>query len=458
VIKRTVRVLESRLGAAPLVRKALRYVFPDHWSFMLGEIALYCFFVLVATGVYLTFFFKPSTQHVVYHGRYAPLDGVEMTKAYLSTMQISFSVKAGLLIRQTHHWAADVFVAAIVLHVMRVFFTGAFRKPRDLNVAIGTTMLALAILEGYLGYSLVDDLLSGMGLAIGYSVLASVPIVGGWLAALVWAGGFPGGEVFWSRLFIAHVLIIPVVIGVLLSLHLAVIVRQKHTQFPGPKKTEYNDVGLRLWPSYAFRSVALLLGTAGVLFLLGGLVQINPVWQWGPFRPDLSTNGAQPDWYIGWMIGALRLMPGFDIHVFGYTVVPNPFWGGVLFPLVVFGFLYAWPALERKLTGDHARHELLELPRDNPWRTAVGAAFVTWVTTIFVAGGADRFTVIFHVPYTGQIWFFRIASFVFPVIAFVVTRRICGDLRRTGAHPFRGFVGTVVRRSPTGGFDTIREE
>jgi ubiquinol-cytochrome c reductase cytochrome b subunit len=458
VIKRTVRLLESRLGAAPLVRKTLNYVFPDHWSFMLGEIALYCFVVLVATGIYLTFFFEPSTARVIYSGPYAPLHGVEVTKAYASTMDISFSVKAGLLIRQTHHWAADVFLAALVLHVMRVFFTGAFRRPRDINFAIGTTMLMLAILEGYLGYSLVDDLLSGMGLAIGYSVLMSVPVVGAWLATLVWSGSFPGGEAFWSRLFIAHVLIFPVVIALLLSLHLSIIVRQKHTQFPGRGATERNVVGLRLWPSYAFRSIALLLGTAGVLLLLGGLIQINPIWQWGPFRPDLSTNGAQPDWYIGWLIGALRLMPPLEIHFWGYTIFPNPFFGGVLYPLVVFGFLYAWPAIERRATGDHARHELLDRPRDNPWRTAVGAAFVTWVATIFVAGGADRFAVIFHWPYTWQIWFFRIASVVFPVIAFLVTRRICEDLRRTGIHPFRGFVGTVVRRSPTGGFDTIREE
>jgi ubiquinol-cytochrome c reductase cytochrome b subunit len=458
VIKRTVRFLESRLGAAPLVRSTLDYVFPDHWSFMLGEIALYCFFVLVATGIYLTFFFEPSTAHVIYHGRYAPLDGVEMSKAYVSTMQISFSVKAGLLMRQTHHWAADVFLATLLLHAMRVFFTGAFRKPRDLNVAIGTTMLALAILEGYLGYSLVDDLLSGMGLAIGYSVLASVPVVGGWLAALVWAGGFPGGEAFWSRLFIAHVLIFPVLIGGLLGLHLAIIVRQKHTQFPGRGATERNVVGLKLWPSYAFRSIALLLATAGVLFLLGGLVQINPIWQWGPFRPDLSTNGAEPDWYIGWLIGALRIMPPLEIHAWGYTFVPNPFFGGVLFPFVVFGFAYAWPAIERKLTGDHARHELLDRPRDNPWRTAVGAAFLTWITTIFVAGSADRIAVIFHFSYSGQIWVFRVASIVLPVVAFFVTRRICEDLRRTGIHPLRGFVGTVVRRSPAGGFDTIREE
>jgi ubiquinol-cytochrome c reductase cytochrome b subunit len=297
-----------------------------------------------------------------------------------------------------------------------------------------------------------------MGLAIGYSVLLSVPVAGAWLAALIWAGEFPGGEVFWPRLFITHVLIVPVLIGALLALHLAIIVRQKHTQFAGPGKTERNVVGLTLWPAYALRSIALLVGTAGVLFLLGGLVQINPIWQWGPYRPDLSTNGAQPDWYIGWLIGALRLMPPLEIHAWGYTLVPNAFFGGVLFPLVVWAFLYLWPWYERRRTGDHARHELLERPRDNPWRTAVCAAFFTWVAVIFLAGSTDRTAVFFHVSYTGQIWFFRIAAVVLPFVVFFLTRRIARDLLVTEAHPFRGSTGTVVRRSPTGGFETVTRE
>jgi quinol---cytochrome-c reductase cytochrome b subunit len=453
MIRRSVRFLDERLGAAPVLRKTLRYVFPDHWSFMLGEIALYAFVVLVGTGIYLTFFFEPSLARETYHGAYEPLRGAEATKAYLSTVDISLEVKAGLLVRQTHHWAANVFIVAIVLHLMRIFFTGAFRKPRDINVAVGATMLALAILEGYVGYSLPDDLLSGMGLAIGYSVLLSVPVVGAWLAVLVWHGAFPGDDTFLSRLYIAHVLLLPVAIGLLIVIHLAIIVRQKHTQFPGPGRTERNVVGSPLWPAYALRSIGLAFAVASVLFLLGGLVQINPVWLWGPYEPYLATNGAQPDWYLGWLIGALRLMPPLEVHVFGYTLVPNAFLGGVLFPLITFAFIYAWPALERRITGDHARHELLDRPRDVPWRTATGAAFFTWVAVIFIAGSADQASVHLDIPYTAQVWFFRIAALLLPLVVFLVTRRVCQELRASGAHPLRGWTGARVRRGEGGGFE-----
>jgi ubiquinol-cytochrome c reductase cytochrome b subunit len=445
VIRSVVGFLDERLGAAPLVKKTLKYVFPDHWAFMLGEIALYAFVVLVGTGIYLTLFFEPSHAHVVYQGEYAPLRGHEMTKAFESTLDLSFETKAGLLLRQTHHWAANVFVAAIVLHLLRILFTGAFRKPRDVNVWVGATLLALAVFEGYAGYSLPDDLLSGMGLAIGYAVLLSVPIVGAWLAVLVWGGQFPGAPVFESRLYITHVLVIPIVMGLLIAIHLAIIARQKHTQFPGPGRSERNVVGSRLWPGYALRSISLLFATAGVLFLLGGLIQINPVWLYGPYHTYDATNGAQPDWYVGWLIGALRLMPPLEIHIFGYTIVPNAFFGGALFPLIVFALLYLWPAIERRITGDHARHELLDRPRDRPWRTATIAAFFSWVAIVFLAGSQDQVALHFHISYVGLVWFFRIASIVVPVIVFYVTRRVARELKETEAHPLRGWTGSVVR-------------
>jgi ubiquinol-cytochrome c reductase cytochrome b subunit len=437
VIRRLVRFLDERLGAAPLVKKTLQYVFPDHWTFMLGEIALYSFVVLVATGIYLTLFFEPSTQHLIYQGAYAPLRGHEVTKAFQSTLDLSFERKAGLLVRQTHHWAANVFVAAIVLHLLRILFTGASRKPRDLNVWVGTTLLALAVFEGYAGYSLPDDLLSGMGLAIGYAVLLSVPVVGAWLAVLAWGGPFPGTKVFEPRLYITHVLVVPLVMATLIAIHLAIIVRQKHTQFPGPGRTERNVVGSPLWPAYALRSLSLLFAVAGVLFLLGGLVQINPIWQYGPYHTYASTNGAQPDWYVGWLIGALRLMPPLEIRLFGYTVVPNPFFGGALFPLIVFGLLYLWPTIERRVTGDHSRHELLDRPRDAPWRTATISAFFSWVAIVFLAGSQDQVALHFHYSYVGLVWFFRIASIVVPILVFFVVRRAARELKESELHPLR---------------------
>jgi ubiquinol-cytochrome c reductase cytochrome b subunit len=445
--------VDDRLGAARGVRKALRYVFPDHWSFMLGEIALYCFGVLVATGVFLALFYSPSDTETVYRGAYAPLQGTEMSEAYRSVVDLSFDVPAGLLMRQVHHWAADVFIAAIVVHMLRVFFTAAFRKPRDLNYMVGVTMLGLALVEGFLGYSLVDDLLSGMGLAIAYSVAMSIPLIGDRLTVLLWGGPWPGSPELWPRMFIAHVFVIPAVIGGLIALHLAMIVRHHHSQFRGPMRTEHNVVGTPLWSAYALRSLGLLAAVAAVLVLLGGLVQVNPIWEWGPYHTALATNGAQPDWYLGWLIGGLRLVPGFDVHAFGYTLIANPFWGGVAFPTAVFAILYAWPWLDRRRERDRSHHQLLDLPRDNPRRTALGAALFAWVAIVFFVGSFDRIYLLVGVPYEGQIWFWRFGILVVPVLVYFATRSVAAGLGRT--HGARGWQGEVVRRTPLGGFEVV---
>jgi ubiquinol-cytochrome c reductase cytochrome b subunit len=432
MVRRAVAYLDRGTGASPLLRKALRYAFPDHWSFLLGEVALYAFIVVVGTGIYLTLFFEPSLAKTTYHGAYEPLQGMRMSQAYKSVVDISYERNAGLLFRQTHHWAADVFVASVIMHLMRVFFTGAFRRPRTLIWTVGLLMLFTSLLEGYLGYSMVDDLLSGMGLAIGYGVALSTPVIGGNLALAIWGAPFPGAHAFESRMYIAHVLIFPVLIGTLIALHLALIVRHHHTQFrTSPRATERRLLGLPAFPGQAPRSLGLMLAVAALLFLLGGLVQINPIWQWGPYEVANGTNGAQPDWYLGWLIGALRLVPGFDLTIGDYTLVGNPFWGGALFPLVVLLVLLAIPAGERRLTGDGSLHNLVDRPRDAPGRTAFGMAFLAWVALIFVAGSADRMTVFLGLSYVGQIWFYRAASLVLPFVAYVVTRRVCLALQES---------------------------
>jgi ubiquinol-cytochrome c reductase cytochrome b subunit len=458
MIRRAVRFVDERLGAAPALRSMLRYVFPDHWSFLLGEIALYCFVVLVVTGIYLTFFYESSSATVIYHGSYAPLDGREMGQQYASILRLIFDAPAGNLIRQTHHWAADLFVVAIVLHLLRVIVTGAFRKPREINYLIGVTMAGLAIFEGFLGYSLIDDLLSGMGLAIAYSVALSIPIVGANFAFLVWGGEYPGASDFWPRLEIVHVLIVPVILAGLIGAHLASIVRQHHTQFRGQGASESRLVGTAAWPAYALRSIGLLLAVSGVLFLLGGLVQVNPIWEWGPYEPGLSSNGAQPDWYLGWLIGALRLMPPLEIHFGSYTLVPNPFFGGLLFPTVVFVVLYLWPVIDRRLTGDRQRHNLLDRPRDNPRRTAAACGFLSWVFIVFLAGATDRLYLQSLISYEGQVWFFRVALVVIPFVVYFLVKRTCEELRDREEHPLRGWTGRIVRRAPGGGFETLGSE
>ncbi len=451
------RRLEQRLGASKVMKKALRYVFPDHWSFLLGEIALYSFVVLVASGIFLTLYYIPSDTQVVYHGPYALLRGEQMSEAYRSVVDLSFNTPAGLLVRQVHHWAADVFIAAIVLHLIRIFFTGAYRKPRDLNYYIGLTMLMLAILEGFAGYSLVDDLLSGMGLAIAYGVALSIPGIGAQLGYLIWGSQFPGSRTFFPRLEIVHVLVIPLALIALITLHLAIIMRQHHSQFPGPGRRERNVVGTPMWPAYALRSIGLLLAVAAVLVLLGGLVQVNPIWQWGPYHTYLSENGAQPDWYIGWLIGALRLMPNWELAIGNYTLLPNPFWGGLAFPLLVFAVMFAWPAIERRFTGDHRRHDLLDRPRDRPVRTAIGAAFLSWVVIVFAVGSTDRLFFRLHISYEQQIHFWRAGIWVIPIIVFFATRHICHALRRSGTHPLREWNGELIARRPDGGFEVVAD-
>ena len=440
IVKRVSRWFDDRLGASSFARSALNKVFPDHWSFMLGEIAMYCFILLVLTGTYLAFFFSTSTREVIYNGTYAPLHGTRVSEAYASVLRISFEVRAGLVMRQMHHWAANVFVAAIVAHLMRIFFTGAFRRPREINWIIGVTLLLAAIFNGFSGYSMPDDLLSGTGLRIAYSIALSIPFIGTWLAFLAFGGEFPAEDIV-RRLFIFHVFIVPAVIAILLSVHLAVIWRQKHTQFPGKGRTETNVVGSQLWPTYTAKSVGLFFVIAAVLAALGGLAQINPVWLYGPFSPSAVSSPAQPDWYLGWLEGALRLFPNWEFRGFGHAVA-NPFFPAVLLPGVTFLALYLWPFLEARFTHDHQPHHLLDRPSDHPVRTAVGAGAFAFYVLLFFAASNDILALLAHVSVGGITWAFRIMVVVVPPVVGVVVWRIMAGIRASGA---AGFLEMPIR-------------
>ncbi len=455
-VDRGFRFVDDRLGISRFTRKALTKVFPDHWSFMIGEIAMYCLVILIVTGIYLAFFFVPATEEIVYGGAYAPLRGVEMSQAYASTLDISFEVRAGLVMRQMHHWAALVFVAAIVVHLCRVFFTGAFRRPRELNWMVGVTLLVLAIGNGFFGYSLVDDLLSGTGVRVAYSIALSVPAAGTWLAFLFFGGEFPNTE-FITRFYVLHVLILPAMIVGLLTAHLAIVWRQKHTQFKGPGRTEDNIVGSRLWPQYAAKSAALFLLVAAVLAALGGLAQINPIWLYGPYQATqaaAATAGSQPDWYMGWVDGALRIMPAWEVRAFGHTIA-NPFFPGVLMPGITFGALYLWPFLERRVTRDRAAHNLLDRPRDAPVRTALGAATLAFYGILLLAGGNDILAGVFRIAPEAITTAFRVLIFVVPLAVFLVTRNVCRGLARADLHPTEPPEGGRIVRTATGGFERV---
>jgi ubiquinol-cytochrome c reductase cytochrome b subunit len=333
--------------------------------------------------------------------------------------------------RQIHHWAALVFIATIVAHLCRIFFTGAFRRPRELNWIIGVTLLVLAIFNGFAGYSLPDDLLSGTGLRIAYSIALAVPVIGTWLAFLLFGGEFPSHDIL-SRLFVIHILLIPVAIAALLSVHLAIVWRQKHTQFRGRGRREDNVVGSRLWPTYTAKSIGLFAIIAGVLSLLGGLAQINPVWLYGPFDPSAVSTAAQPDWYLGWVEGALRIAPPAFLEIGPYSV-SELFWPAILLPTVTFLLLYAWPFLERRFTHDYAEHHLLDRPSDRPMRSAIGVGVLSFYVVLLLAGGQDIWAQTFDVSLTSVLWTFRISLIVVPIALGLVTWKLCRDLK-AGRH------------------------
>ena len=384
----TARWLDDRLSLAEVGRKTLRKPFPGHWTFLIGEIAVYSLIVLFATGTFLALFYKPSTRAVVYQGPYAPLQGHEVSAAFDSVMRLTFEVRAGLLMRQIHHWAALLFMASIVVHMFRAFFTGAFRRPRELMWITGLVLLVLAIGAGFTGYSLPDDVLSGTGLRIGYSALVSVPFIGPWLAFTGLGGEFPNPDVI-ARLHIFHVMLLPALLAVVVTAHLAILFRQRHTQHRGRGRTERNVVGKPLYRTQTLVSLSLFAFTVAVLGLLGGLFEINPVWVYGPWELSVVFAPSQPDWYVGWLEGLLRLWPAWEWTIFGVTI-PQPFIPGVVLPGVIFTTAGAWPWIEaRFITKDAGEHNLLDRGRDVPLRTAIGVGAMAFLLVVFVAGSND---------------------------------------------------------------------
>jgi ubiquinol-cytochrome c reductase cytochrome b subunit len=434
VARRTSEWVSDRLGSSHFERHALNKVFPDHWSFMLGEVAFYCFLILVATGVFLTVFFDPSHASTVYHGTYAPLNGVPMSKAYASAVGLSFDVRAGLLMRQMHHWAALVFLWAIIAHVCRIFFTGAFRKPRELNWLVGVTLLVLVIANDFLGYSLLDDLLSGTGLRIAYGIVESIPVVGTWMAYLLFGGTFPGTAII-PRIFVAHILIVPLLIFGLLGAHLGMVWRQRHTNYPGPGRRDDNVVGSRLWPVYAAKSIGLFAILAGVVALMGAFLQINPIWLYGPYSPANVTTYAQPDYALGWVEGAMRLFPGWEFTIAGTYRVPAAFWPAVVFPSITFVVLYMWPFLDKVFTGDRAEHHVIDRPRDRPGRSAFGFAVLAFYGILLLAGSQDILASQMNVSMEPVTWMLRIAVIVVPVVVGLVALKFLRDLNRSHEQP-----------------------
>jgi ubiquinol-cytochrome c reductase cytochrome b subunit len=450
IVPRAVAWIDERLGTRSFVRHALRKAFPDHWSFMLGESALYALVVLVLTGIYLAFAFNPAGNEAPYRGPYLPLDGTLVSAAYASVLQICFVLPGGLLFRQIHHWAAVLFTAAILIHMSRIFLTGAFRRPRELNWIVGFSLLLVALLEGFTGYSLPDDELSGTGLRIAYSIAASVPLIGTWAAAFL-TGGAYGSAQTTGRLFALHCIVAPALLLGALGLHLLILWRQKHTQFRARGATEENVIGAPLWPNYAIVSLAFGATIATFLTILGAFAQINPVWQYGPYRPWQVASPAQPDWYVGWLDGALRIAPPVEI-VLGSYRIESALFAGVLMPGIAIGFFLFWPFIERAFTKDGRVHNLLDFPSDAPKRTAIAGATFAYFVVLTLAGSNDIQAVSLHTSVEALTVAYRVAVIAVPLATYFLIARLLGERERWNRlrdDPPR----TDIVRTQSGGFE-----
>ncbi|WP_276907506.1 cytochrome b [Corynebacterium riegelii] len=446
---------DSRLSGAGFLRAQLNKVFPSHWSFMLGEMALYSFIILLLTGIYLALFFDPSITKVIYDGAYLPLNGVEMSRAYATALDISFDVRGGLFVRQMHHWAALMFMMSMFAHMMRIFFTGAFRRPREANWLIGVTLILLGMIEGFMGYSLPDDLLSGVGLRIMSAIILSVPIIGTWTHWAIFGGDFPS-DLMLDRFYILHVLILPGLILALIAAHLLLVWFQKHTQFPGPGRTENNVVGIRIMPVFAVKAIGFMMIVFAVLAAMAGLTTINGIWNIGPYNPSQVSAGSQPDVYMLWTDGAARVMPAWELYLGNYTI-PGAFWVALMCGVMV-GLLIAYPFIEKKVTGDDAHHNLLQRPRDVPARTGLGVMGIVFFMILTVSGGNDHVAHFFQISLNAMTWFGRIGLIILPPIAYWITYRICVGLQRSDREVLEHGIETgIIKKLPNGAFVEIHQ-
>jgi ubiquinol-cytochrome c reductase cytochrome b subunit len=450
--------IDERTSISGFVRELGRKIFPDHWSFMLGEVALYSFIVILLTGTFLTFFFQASMAEVTYHGSYLPLKGINMSAAMNSTLNISFDIRGGLLMRQVHHWAALLFVASIGLHMLRIFFTGAFRKPRELNWVIGFLLFVLAMAEGFTGYSLPDDLLSGNGLRIIDGLVKGIPIVGTWTSYLLFGGEFPGDAIV-GRLYTLHILLLPAILVAALGVHLVLLVINKHTQFAGPGKTNDNVVGVPIMPVFAAKAGGFFFIVFGVIVLMASFFTINPIWLYGPYDPSPISAGTQPDWYIGFADGALRLVP----HGWGFDIGPYTLSLNILVPVLVLGLFLVvvaiYPFVEGWVTGDKREHHMADRPRNAPTRTAIGAAGVTFYAVLWAAASSDLIATHFGLTIEGVITSLQITLILGPIVAYLVTKRMCIGLQKKDREiALHGVESGRIVRLPGGEYIEVHEQ
>jgi len=424
------RLRSTRMGAAVAsVRQELRgRSIPLHWTNLFGVITIAGVAVLFVTGVVLMVVYVPSSEAVVYRGPYVPLGGVTVSRAFDSVMRVSFEVPGGLLLRQLHHWAALMVPASVLIQLLVMYFTGGFRRPRRGSWLMLFLLLIVVLAGGWSGYALPDDMLSGSGLRIVEGITLGIPVIGTWLSTALFGGEFPGRII--ENLYLVHILVVPVGMLVLIAGRARSAYKNKPPQFAAGGREENNIVGIPLLPHAAVRAGGLFAVVVGLLVLMSTLVTVNPIWNYGPADPGNASAGSQPDWYTGFLDGALRLVPpGWEFEFLDRT------WTlAVLVPLTVVGaFLVVvalYPFLEGWILHDSVDHHILDRPRNTTIRTSIGVAGVIFYGILWTAGSADIIALLFHVSFETVILTLQVALLVEPLAAFFVTQRVCIALQR----------------------------
>lgn len=452
--QRLANLLDERTEPPAVVRRWRARVFPDHWSFRLAQVAVASFVVCAVTGVLLSFGYEPSVAPVTYDGPYEPLQGTEMSRALDSTLALSFEVPGGLLARQVHSWSASLMVAAVMLHVLRIFFSGGFRRPRRLAWLGWFGVLFAAMTAGLTGHVLTDDMLSGNTLAVTDGLLKSVPVIGAWLAQLVFGGHSPTGAI--ATFHPLHVYVLPAAIVGLLAALAVLGARHGPAQYPGPGRTEGNVVGRPLRVAVV-KAAGLFLVVLAVLVAMGATMSVNPVWSYGPADPGNAARESGALWYLAFLDGAQVLVPpGWELVLFDRTWVV-----ALLAPLGVVGLFFAvamaYPFLEGWLTRDRREHHLLTRPRNAPTRTGVGVAGVVFYGVLWAAAGSATIARAFSLGVEDVVRALQLALVIGPVVAFFVTRLVCLGLAERDLEVVRKGreTGRVVRL-PDGGYVTVR--
>jgi cytochrome b-561 len=400
--------IDERLELRKFKEKFLSKTFPTHPTFLLGETALFSFITLIITGIFLGFLYEPSTKMVSLFGAMVPA-------AYASVVRIDL-LPMGMIIRRVHHWSAMIMIAAIIAHLLRVYFTASYRNPREMNWLVGLSLWGTAMVAAFTGYLLPYSQFSVTATSIAYYMAKSMPWVGEWISRLLFAGDFPSDGTV-PRFFFMHVMLIPTALISLIGLHMLILVKQKHTEPPSNRKRKEAQggkrlIGIPIWPEQTVISLSFFLFLLFVVVAMATYIPLNPIEKYGP--PTPGTPVMRPDWYFLVVYGFLKLVPGdLSFTILGGKITPETI-GGVIFPAANFIAYALVPFFDRSKEPQY----YMANPLHRPFMTSLGIGAIVFLCMMVVAGYID----VLHIKPNAMIVYAIVATAAAWSISYTVLR------------------------------------